>query len=172
MMFETDSRMVTGATLLALGFVAGSLSSTALPAGLDSGRSPATLASLSEGNRSAFGQTNYIQAPYADPKYQSSKDSVTVDVSSVSFPEGKSMQPTIFSGNMALLQRYDGEEIEEGQILRYTKGDSAAIHRVQANYLDTGGYLLMRGDNNRFSERIEKSQITHRVVGILYTEND
>jgi hypothetical protein len=82
------------------------------------------------------------------------------------------MQPTIFSGNMALLQRYDGGEIEEGQILRYTKGDSAAIHRVQANYLDTGGYLLMRGDNNRFSERIEKSQITHRVVGILYTEND
>lgn len=120
-----------------------------------------------EGTRSI---NNYIQAPYTDVDYQLQDGKASISVDAVAHPEGKSMRPTIFSGNTVLLEEYDGGDITEGEILRYSSGDRFVIHRVQANYLGTSDYLLMRGDNNDQSSRIEIDQVTHRVVGILPTE--
>lgn len=111
----------------------------------------------------------YIQAAYTDVDYSFDGDEVTVEASDISRPEGKSMRPTIFSGNTLMLEEYKGETITEGEILRYSTENGYVIHRVQASYLDTGGYLLMKGDNNEHSSRINRSQVTHRVTGVLYT---
>jgi len=113
---------------------------------------------------------NFIQASYTDVNYDLENGEASVKVDAVAHPEGKSMRPTIFSGNTVLLSDYEGGDISEGEILRYSSGDGYVIHRVQANYLDTSDYLLMRGDNNDQSERVEVDQITHRVVGVLNTQ--
>ncbi|MFB6116419.1 MAG: S24/S26 family peptidase [Candidatus Nanosalina sp.] len=112
---------------------------------------------------------DYIQAAYTDVDYSFENGRIKIPASDISKPEGKSMRPTIFSGNTLILQEYGGGRISEGEILRYSTGDGYVVHRVQANYLDTGGYLLMKGDNNEYSSRINKSQVTHRVAGVLYT---
>ena len=113
---------------------------------------------------------NFIQAPYTDVDYKLNDGEASVEVDAVAHPEGKSMRPTIFSGNTVLLSDFEGGDISEGEILRYSSGDGYVIHRVQANYLDTSDYLLMRGDNNDQSERIEVDQVTNRVVGVLNTQ--
>ena len=120
-----------------------------------------------EGSRST---NNFIQAPYTDVDYDLKDGEASVEVDAVAHPEGKSMRPTIFSGNTVLLEEYEDGDISEGEILRYSSGDGFVIHRVQANYLGTSDYLLMRGDNNDQSSRISVDQVTHRVVGILPTE--
>ncbi|WP_414837327.1 hypothetical protein ACK3SF_03610 [Candidatus Nanosalina sp. VS9-1] len=123
----------------------------------------------SDGSQSNI--NNYIQASYTDVDYSVGDGEASVEVDAVAQPEGKSMRPTIFSGNTVLLQAYEGGEITEGEILRYETGDGYVIHRVQANYLETSDYLLMRGDNNEHSSRINVDQVTHRAVGILYTDS-
>lgn len=115
---------------------------------------------------------SYIQAPYTDVGYSLDGDTVAVEATDVAQPEGKSMRPTIWTGNTILMQEYEGGPVDTGQILRYKTDDGYVIHRVQANYLETSGYLLMRGDNNEGSSRISQEQITHKVVGVLYTEDD
>lgn len=113
---------------------------------------------------------NYIQAPYTEVDYNFEHQEVSVEADDTINPEGKSMRPTVFSGNTLLLKDFEGGEIKEGEILRYEDGDGFVIHRVQANYLKTSDYLLMRGDNNEYSSRITKDQVTHKVIGVLYTE--
>lgn len=120
-------------------------------------------------NREDTDTGEYIQAAYTDVDYSFDGDEVTVEASDISRPEGKSMRPTIFSGNTLIMKEYTGGTISEGEILRYSTENGYVIHRVQASYLDTGGYLLMKGDNNEHSSRINRSQITHRVTGVLYT---
>lgn len=114
---------------------------------------------------------NYIQASYADVDYSVDGGEASVEIDAVAQPEGKSMRPTIFSGNTVLLEEYENGDISEGEILRYETGDGYVIHRVQANYLETSDYLLMRGDNNEHSTRIKIDQVTHRTVGVLYTDS-
>lgn len=127
---------------------------------------------ISEKSKNEPNTDNYIQAAYTEPDYTYSDGEVSVEISDISRPEGKSMRPTVFSGNTLLLEKYENGRITEGEILKYTTGSGSVIHRVQANYLDTEQYLLMRGDNNDHSSKVKKSQITHRVVGVLYTPND
>jgi hypothetical protein len=115
---------------------------------------------------------SYIQAPYTNVDYGFDGDSVTVDVADIERPEGKSMRPSIWTGNTVLMQDYEGGPIKTGQILRYRTDSGFVIHRVQANYLETSGYLLMKGDNNKGSSKIKEEQITHKIVGVLYTRND
>lgn len=113
---------------------------------------------------------SYIQAPYTEVDYKLGEGEASISIDAVARPEGKSMRPTIFSGNTVLLEEYEGASISEGEILRYETDSGYVIHRVQANYLGTGDYLLMKGDNNRQSSRISRDQITHRVTGLLFTE--
>lgn len=120
--------------------------------------------------RADSGVNNYIQNPETEVNYSRTDGLVSVQVDAVSKPEGMSMRPTIFTENTVLLDEYGGEEIESGQIIRYESDDGGfVIHRVRANYLETQGYLLVKGDNTDSSAKVEQSQVTHVVEGILYT---
>lgn len=113
---------------------------------------------------------NYIQNPETRVRYSNEDSSIEVEADAVSRPEGMSMRPTIFTGNTVLLDKYEGEEIGAGQIIRYrSENGGYIIHRVRANYLDTEGYLMVKGDNTDSSEKVEKEQVTHIVEGVLYT---
>jgi len=112
----------------------------------------------------------YIQNPETQVSYSEEEKSLEIEVNAVSRPEGMSMRPTIFTGNTVLLDKYENKEIEAGQIIRYrSENGGHIIHRVRADYLDTEGYLLVKGDNTDTSERVEKGKVTHIVEGVLYT---
>jgi len=133
---------------------------------------PITNVEMASQNQDRRETGNYIQAAYTEIDYDTNQRSIRVDASAISKPEGKSMRPTIFSGNTVLMKEYKGGSISEGDILRYSTDSGSVIHRVQGNYLNTRDYLLMKGDNNEYGSQIQRSQITHKVVGILYTSRE
>lgn len=94
---------------------------------------------------------------------------------------GNSMQPTIYEGNIVLEKKYNETiPLHEGDIIRFipyttqypnctnikNTTQQATIHRIKAVY-DT--YIITQGDNNNFDETIHKCQITHKIIGVLYT---
>ena len=58
------------------------------------------------------------------------------------------------------------DEFEVCQALMERCEQFARIHRVKATYPDT---LMTQGDNLETTETISKSQVTHVVIGILFT---
>lgn len=112
----------------------------------------------------------YIQNPESQISFNRTGKSINVKIDAISRPEGMSMRPTIFTGNTVLLDKYEGGKLQEGQIIRYRSDDGGhIIHRIRSNYLDTEGYLQVKGDNTESSEKVEKGQVTHLVEGVLFT---
>jgi len=112
---------------------------------------------------------NYIQANNHEVNYSWKKNRVQVeDVDRLLDVNGISMRPTMFAWHTALTRNYTGGELDQGTIV-YT--ESGVVHRVSADYTETSGYYLTRGDNNRGSERVKPAEIDMIVVGVLYTED-
>ena len=64
-------------------------------------------------------------------------------------------------------KKYNQEALVEGQIIRFLREDgTAVVHRVRADYGDT---VYVQGDSLKEGEIITKEQITHLVLGVLYT---
>lgn len=116
------------------------------------------------------GAFNYIQAPYTPVDFDYNGNELSVNVDALVRPEGKSMRPTIFSGNTLLMQEYTGETLSEGQIIRFRNGDGYTVHRIEGVYTTSSGIYLTRGDNNDASERVNQEDITHVVKGVLFTD--
>ena len=80
---------------------------------------------------------------------------------------GPSMEPTIFPGNTIVLRAYTLDtELREGQIIRFIYEDRTYVHRVLAVYEDK---IITQGDNSDTTESISRKDITHVIVGVLYT---
>jgi hypothetical protein len=80
---------------------------------------------------------------------------------------GPSMQPAIFDQNILIEQKYNGQELEEGMIIRFLRdNDQGVIHRVRADY---GERVYVQGDSLKEGEIISKDRITHIVIGVLFT---
>lgn len=80
---------------------------------------------------------------------------------------GPSMEPTIFPGNTVLLRPLaENAALEEGQIVRFTIENRTYVHRIVAVYDDQ---IVTKGDNSLSTEAVARSDITHVVVGVLYT---
>ncbi len=80
---------------------------------------------------------------------------------------GPSMEPTIFPGNTVLLRPLaENAPLEEGQIVRFTLGNRTYVHRIVAVYDDE---VITKGDNSLTTETVARQDITHVVVGVLYT---
>ena len=81
---------------------------------------------------------------------------------------GPSMQPSIYDGNTVIQQRYyDGMELKVGDIIRYTDNQGeGVIHRIRGIYAST---IYVQGDSLNSGEKVPKSRITHKIIGVLYT---
>ena len=81
---------------------------------------------------------------------------------------GMSMQPTLFTGNMLIIQTYDyrKDNLKEGWLVRfYNKRNTTTVHRIRGIYKN---YIVTQGDSNGGWERVNKTDITHIVIGLLY----
>ena len=111
---------------------------------------------------------NYLQGSHNEVDYRLTNAGFLVS-SADDFGKfnGPSMQPSIFDGNILIEKRYLGEELSEGQIVRFLRDDGyAVIHRIRANY---GDKYYIQGDSLKDGEIVEKNKITHVVVGVLFT---
>lgn len=109
-----------------------------------------------------------IQPAHVDVQV-SSDDGAVVVAGNLSWSglRGPSMEPTIFPGNTLLLRAYALDtELNEGQIIRFVYENRTYVHRVLAVYEDE---IITQGDNSDKTESISRQDITHVVVGVLYT---
>ncbi|MEM3374001.1 MAG: S24/S26 family peptidase [Candidatus Woesearchaeota archaeon] len=110
---------------------------------------------------------NFIEGSHYDLEYYLNPQGFYVLANDYGIFNGPSMQPTIFDGNTLIEKKYNGEKIKPGQIVRFVRDNGqAVIHRVRADY---GDKVYVQGDSLKEGEIIEKSKITHFVVGVLYT---
>ncbi len=112
---------------------------------------------------------NFIQANHNEIDYQLTPQGFFVVANDYGVLTGPSMQPTVFDGNTLIEKKYDGTgKLEAGQIVRYIRenDEQAVVHRVRADY---GTIVFVQGDSLKDGEIIDKSKITHVIVGILYT---
>ncbi len=110
---------------------------------------------------------NNIQASHQEIGYVLGQGVFTVDADDFGKLTGASMQPAIFDGNTLIEMRYSNQTIVPGHVVRYIDAaGTPVIHRVRAVY---EGTLHVQGDSMGEGEIIEKSQITHVVLGVLYT---
>lgn len=96
---------------------------------------------------------------------------------------GNSMQPTLFEGNIVLSNLItDDTVLKPGMIIRYTTLNKTGCEPIQNSQLIDVPYIIHRivsvhndntiitgGDNNNFVEKIKRCQITHVIVGVVYT---
>jgi len=81
---------------------------------------------------------------------------------------GNSMHPSIMDGDTVLLTEFNGQELEQGMIIRFKNQQGTyMIHRVWGNYQPID-YVMTKGDNNENMERVNVSQVTHVARGVLY----
>lgn len=110
---------------------------------------------------------NYIQAPHTNVYFEKDSGKVIVYNAEIIEMTGKSMRPTMFTGNKALAIPYHGGEVEEGWIIMYHKqGKGYITHRITGVYKDT---VTVQGDNNNMEEIVNKGDIKKIIVGVLYT---
>ncbi len=111
---------------------------------------------------------NFIQGPHNELQYDLTEHGLLVrSADDYGILSGSSMQPVIFGQHTLIEMTYTGADLEEGQIIRFTRRNGeAVIHRVRADY---GSEVYVQGDSLKEGEIINKDQITHIVIGVLYT---
>lgn len=109
---------------------------------------------------------NNIQASHMNTDYHMVNNSLVIKGVEIIRTTGSSMQPTYFTDNMVITRIYNGEKLREGQIVVYKDDNNDKVsHRIKGIYPD---YILLQGDNNRYAEKITRTQIERVVVGVLY----
>ncbi|MBN2422090.1 S24/S26 family peptidase [Candidatus Woesearchaeota archaeon] len=111
---------------------------------------------------------NYIQGSHDDLNYQLIPTGFFIaDANDFGTIAGASMQPSVFQGNTLIQVKYTDQVLQQGQIIRYIDEDRVpVIHRIRAIYNST---IHVQGDNLEEGEIIDKSQVTHIVIGVLFT---
>jgi hypothetical protein len=131
-------------------------------------------------HRELIGRSPYIQAAHAIFNRKIVNDPESCGFDDAGYLFGSSMQPTYWEGNTALEINYTKNYVlRPGMIIRYNTASTEdcplktppvagqyIIHRIEAIYDDT---IITAGDNNPFNEEIKSCQVTHVVVGILFT---
>ena len=87
------------------------------------------------------------------------------------FTDTNSMDPLFDKGANTVRVEVPPEELQEGDIASYRRGDDIIIHRIVHKDTDEKGlYFVLKGDNNPASDpgKVRPSQILGKVVAILY----
>lgn len=76
---------------------------------------------------------------------------------------GFSMQPAIDDGNIVIV--LDSVQFSDGDIVMIEHSGERMVHRVRGIYSD---YIVTQGDNNPYSEEVNKTDIKGVVIGVLF----
>lgn len=83
-----------------------------------------------------------------------------------------SMETTLGVGDVAILKKCNGNDIEIGDIVQYQKDNFTVIHRVISKYYDDGElFFITKGDNNKSPDvdPVSENQIISKeLFGIKY----
>jgi hypothetical protein len=112
---------------------------------------------------------NFIQGPHIDIDYALTEHGFLIRSSDdFGLFNGPSMQPVIFDQNVVIQKKISSDYvIKEGDIVRFKRPNGqGVVHRVRANYGDT---LYIQGDSDKTGEIIDKSQVSHIILGVIYT---
>ncbi|NTV22919.1 MAG: hypothetical protein HGA85_00900 [Nanoarchaeota archaeon] len=111
---------------------------------------------------------NFIQGSHVPVSYKLTEASFEVMADDYGELSGPSMQPAMYDGNTLIETKYDGvSPLYEGMVIRFLRRDgTGVIHRIRADY---GDRLYVQGDSLKEGEIIQKSQVTHIIVGVLFT---
>ena len=128
---------------------------------------PPEIKNSANGYTQSSGLHNNIQAPHIEDLEIIIKDGnlIIKNISYCGTLTGSSMQPTIFTNNIVCYRKYIGQELKEGQIIRFEDNGDFLIHRIKGIY---GNYVLTHGDNNLYSEIVNYTKITDVAIGVIY----
>ena len=120
-------------------------------------------------NEYEYDYTNF-QAPHLENLEYSVEDGqLTVDnVDFCGAIYGSSMQVGIWDDNTVCFREYTGQDLKQGQIIRYEVNETYAVHSIVGDY-EKLGYVDTQGYNTVQRERVEIERIRHVSIGILYT---
>lgn len=112
---------------------------------------------------------DYIQNAEHDTKTDLEGDTFKVeDIDAYGRIYGSSMAPSIMQDDKVISTKFDDQDLEHGHIIRYTNSfGTAVIHRVVGDY-QRHGYVMASGDNSDRREKVNTSEITHIVKGVIY----
>jgi len=78
------------------------------------------------------------------------------------------MQVAIWDGNTVCFREYNGQELKQGQVIRYRENGTYTVHTITGNYQERG-YVKTRGYSRFKTRKIQLDQVTHIALGNLYT---
>ncbi|QIB75365.1 S26 family signal peptidase [Halogeometricum borinquense] len=107
-----------------------------------------------------------IQGAHNDVDWDMHGGEVTIEADIVSRIYGRSMQPTLFTGNRVVLVEYYGQDLSEGDIIRFENGDQHTIHRIRGDY-ELEGFVVTQGDANSGLEEVDLDRVTHVAHAII-----
>ena len=113
--------------------------------------------------------TLYFDAPHTEMVITNKSKEVCVpSADDFGKIKGDSMIPMMFENNTFLIERYKGQEIKVGQIIRFNYFGQETVHQVIE--IKEGKYLTKGIGNSREDFYwIEEDDILEIVLGTLYT---
>lgn len=77
-----------------------------------------------------------------------------------------SMQPTIMTGDIAIIKEYNPEQLKEGDIIAFRSGNAVVTHRILEITVEEGKTVFItKGDNNKIEDKYPVQQ--EQVEGIF-----
>lgn len=111
-------------------------------------------------------RNDFIQAHHYDFNYSIEGSDIAIKDVYCYNMIGSSMNPTLFEGNTVCFNEYIGQKLRQGNIIHYSLNGEAKIHRIIAIQ---DNLIIVKGDNARFEEEINYTDVRGILVMVLYT---
>lgn len=82
---------------------------------------------------------------------------------------GRSMQPAMWDGNTICFEKYEDQELSQGDIIKYEKNGNNLIHVITGEY-EKWGYYLARGYSTQEYDKVEASDIKGVALATFYSD--
>ena len=110
-------------------------------------------------------RNDFIQAHHYDFNYSIEGSDIAIKDVYCHNMKGSSMNPALFEGNTICFKEYKDQELRQGNIIYYSLNGEENIHRIIA----LQDNLIVKGDNNKFQEEINYTDVKGILAMVLYT---
>lgn len=80
---------------------------------------------------------------------------------------GSSMAPTIMKGDTVVSERFSGQDLDSGMIVKANISGQMVIHRI-VNSHQRDGWIALSGDSADGVQKVKTEQVTHVVKAVVY----